>query len=144
MYRTPIPSKKDIKRNWYLLDATGLRLGRLATVAARILSGKAKVTYTPNMDSGDFLVIINAGEIKLSKKKKEQKLYRHHTGFPGGMRKQSLKDLFEKNPAEVIRRAVLGMIKQNKLKKEIKKRLKVYKGSEHRHTAKLEMLEIKK
>ena len=128
-------SKKEIERMWYLVDTKDKYLGRIASRIANILRGKHKVTFTPHLDSGDFVVVINASKINFSGKKMEQKTYRRHTGYPGGLKEKNLKDLFEQKPEEVLKRAVLGMIPNNKLKKEIRKRLKIYKNDKHKHGA---------
>jgi len=142
MYKTPSIKKKEIERKWYLIDASGLILGRMATKAALILRGKHKTNFTPQMDNGDFLVIINASKIKISGKKIEQKEYIHHTGYPGGLRRESLKNVLRERPEEVVRRAIKRMIPNNRLKKGIVKRLKIYKNDKHKHSQKLTKVDI--
>lgn len=130
-----------MKREWYLLDAQGMILGRLASSAATILRGKHKVEYTPNFDMGDFVVIINAKDIKFSGKKLEQKEYFHHTNYPGGLKCESLKKLLVTKPTEPLRRAISGMIPGNYFKTSQLKRLKIYSATQHKHTQKLIKLE---
>lgn len=132
---TKIYQTKDADRKWYLLDGRGMILGRLATVAADLLRGKGKATYTPNMDSGDNVVVINASKIKLSKdSKQETKIYWRHSGYPGGIKKETFKEAMEKHPEKVIKLAVKGMLQNNKLGSKQLTRLKVYEGNEHKHT----------
>ncbi len=137
MTRTYVAKKNEIERNWYLLDAKELALGRAATRAAVILRGKHKRNYTANVDLGDFVVIINAKLIKYSGKKIEQKEYTRHTGYPGGIRSISLKKLQIIDPTEPIRRAIMGMLPDNRLKPEQIKRIKIYADDKHQHTQKL-------
>lgn len=127
--RTFIPKK--IERKWHLIDARNKVLGRLATQIAVLISGKHKPIYTPNIDTGDYVVVINAENVKITGKKLEEKRYWHHTGYPGGIKSKTLKNLIEQNPAEVIIRAVKGMLPRNRLRKERLKRLKVFTGAEH-------------
>ena len=137
MIRTYTAKKLEIKRNWYLFDAKGLALGRVATRAAVILRGKHKKNYTPNVEMGDFVVIINAKLIKYSGKKIEQKKYFRHTGYPGGIRAISLEELKRVDPTKPIRRAIVGMLPDNRLKQEQIKRIKIYADDKHQHTQKL-------
>ena len=127
--------KEDVQRDWYLVDATGKTLGRLASEIAKILMGKHKPTYTPHVDNGDFVVVVNAEKIHVTGKKLEKKIYYWHTGYPGGLKSATLKELLRKKPAEVIRLAVRGMLPKNKLRDRRMKRLKVYAGPEHPHKA---------
>lgn len=133
--KTFVPKKGDIERKWWLIDADGKVLGRLATEAANLLRGKKKPDYVDFMDTGDFVIVINAEKIKLSGKKLEQKKYYSHSGFPGGIKETTLKDLMEKKPEEVIRKAVWGMLPKNKLNRVVYKKLKVYAGPDHPHDA---------
>ncbi|TSC90724.1 MAG: large subunit ribosomal protein L13 [Candidatus Berkelbacteria bacterium Licking1014_96] len=142
MTRTYTAKKSEIKRNWYLLDAKGLALGRVATRATIILRGKHKKNYTPNIEMGDFVVIINAKFIKYSGKKIEQKEYVRHTGYPGGIRSVSLKELKRVDPTAPIRRAIMGMLPDNRLKPEQIKRIKIYADDKHQHTQRLIKIEI--
>jgi len=127
--------KEDVQRDWYLVDATGKTLGRLASEIAKILMGKHKPTYTPHVDNGDFVVVVNAEKIHVTGKKLEKKIYYWHTGYPGGLKSATLKELLQKKPTEVIRLAVRGMLPKNKLRDRRMKRLKVYAGPEHPHKA---------
>lgn len=127
--------KEDVQRDWYLVDATGKTLGRLASEIAKILMGKHKPTYTPHVDGGDFVVVINAEKIHATGKKLNQKIYYKHTGYPGGLKETTLKEMLQKKPEEVIRLAVRGMLPKNKLRDRRMKRLKVYAGPEHPHKA---------
>lgn len=130
-------------RKWFLVDARGKTVGRLATEVARILSGKNNPDWTPFMDMGDHCVVINARHAKFSGSKNDQKLYRHHTLYPGGLREISVKEMFEKKPERIIELAVKGMLPKTKLGKAMAKKLKVYADAEHRHTAqKPETVEI--
>lgn len=133
--KTYIPREEEITRSWYLVDAKGKILGRLATKIAGLLSGKTKPVYTPSVDGGDFVVVINARHIRVTGKKEEGKIYYHHTGYPGGLKRQTFKELIEKKPEEVLRRAVKGMLPKNKLGRKMLKRLKVYPDATHPHTA---------
>ena len=134
---TYFPSGKGLaeSRKWFVVDAKGKTVGRLATEIARILSGKNNPAYTPFMDMGDHVVVINARHVVLSGSKTDQKMYRHHTLYPGGLREVSAKELLEKNPERVIELAVKGMLPKNKLGKAMGKKLKVYPDAEHPHTA---------
>ena len=126
--KTYQPKIKEIKRDWHLLDAKDKVLGRLATKAAQILMGKNKVTYSQHLDSGDYVVILNAGKVVLTGKKSTQKVYRSHSGYPGGFKEVSYAKLAKENPAKVIELAVAGMLPTNKLKEPRLKRLKVIVG----------------
>ncbi len=127
--------KEDVKRDWYLVDATGKTLGRLASEIAKILMGKNKPTYTPHVDSGDFVVVVNAEKVFTTGRKLEQKKYYRHTGYFGHLKETTLKEMLEKKPEEVIRLAVRGMLPKNKLRDRRMKRLKVYAGPEHPHSS---------
>ena len=127
--------KEDIKRNWYVIDAKEQILGRLASKVASILRGKHKPSFTPHLDMGDHVVIINADQIKISGKKAEQKTYIHHTGYPGGLKSERYNKIFKENPEKIIRRTVWGMLPHNRLGRKIIKKLKVYSASEHPHQA---------
>ncbi|RLE15489.1 50S ribosomal protein L13 [Candidatus Aerophobetes bacterium] len=133
--KTYIPKKEEIAKKWYLVDAKGKILGRLATRIARILSGKDKPIYTPHLDTGDFVVVINAREIKVTGKKEEEKIYYRHSGYPGGLKKETLRRLRERKPEEIIRRAVKGMLPKNKLGRKMLKKLKIYPDANHPHQA---------
>lgn len=125
----------DIDRKWYLIDAEGKILGRLATQIAKILRGKNKPTYTPSMDLGDYVVVINAEKIKVTGNKLKGKIYRYHTFYPGGLKSVRLETLLNKKPELVVKKAIQGMIPHNKLGRAMIKKLKIYKGSEHPHQA---------
>ena len=128
-------NKNDIKRKYHLIDAKGKILGRLAVQVALLLSGKRKADYTPNVDNGDFVVIVNAGKVATTGAKLEQKVYTHYTGYPSGLRTKNLKTLLRTRPTEVIRHAVKGMLPKNKLGSRMITRLKLYAGGEHPHKA---------
>lgn len=132
---THVVKAGDIERRWWVIDAEGQVLGRLATQVAVLLRGKDKPTFTPSMDVGDHVVIINAEKIKLTGEKREQKVYYSHSRYPGGLKVTSAERLFETKPEEVVRRAVKGMLPKNKLGRAVLKKLKVYKGPDHPHTA---------
>ena len=125
----------DIQRDWYILDATNKPLGRVATEAARLLRGKHKPIFTPHLDTGDFVIIINADKAVLTGNKLEQKKYYRHSGYPGGLKEMVYKDFMAKSPDKVMEKAVKGMLPHNRLGRAIYKKLKVYAGSEHPHLA---------
>jgi large subunit ribosomal protein L13 len=134
----------EAQREWFVVDATGHALGRLASQIAMVLRGKHKPTYTPNVDMGDFVVVLNSGAVKLTGTKADKKLYQHHTLFPGGIRTRMAKDVLANNPERAIYEAVWGMLPKGPLGRRIIKKLKLYKGAEHEHTAqKPRALEIK-
>jgi large subunit ribosomal protein L13 len=133
--RTFIPKKEDIEQNWWLVDADGKILGRLATEVADLLRGKKKPQFTPHLDTGDFVVVVNAEKIRVTGDKLEKKVYYSHSQYPGGLKEERLKDLLAKKPEEVIRKAVWGMIPKNKLGRRVYGKLKVYKGPDHPHQA---------
>lgn len=135
MDRTFVLKEKEIKRKTYLVDAKGKILGRLATRVAGLLIGKHKPEYTPFLDCGDQVVVINAAEIGFTGKKGEQKIYTHYTGYPGGIRAMALEDLLEERPTEVVRKAVSRMLPHTKLGRRILTHLRVYAGPEHRQSA---------
>jgi len=130
-----IPGEKEIDRKWHVVDADGRVLGRLATRVAKLLTGKEKPVYTPFMDSGDHVIIINAEKVRLTGKKLTDKLYRHHTGYPGGLREVSAGSLLAKNPEKLVREAVVGMLPKTKLGRAMAKKLKIYRGPQHPHAA---------
>ncbi len=133
--KTFMLKKEEVKRNWYLVDASGKTLGRLASKIAVLLMGKHKKDYTPHVDNGDFVVVINAEKIHVTGKKLEKKIYYKHTGYMGHLKETPLKDMLAKKPEEVIRLAVRGMLPKNRLRDRRMKRLKVYAGPEHPHQA---------
>lgn len=128
---TNILSAKDIKRSWHLVDVRDKVLGRIAVQISKVLSGKTKTNYVPYLDAGDFVVVINASQIKVTGKKLEQKQYVRHSGFPGGFKSETLSDLLGRTPQEVIRHAVWGMLPKNKLGRQMVKRLRVFPGEQH-------------
>ena len=125
----------EVEAKWYLIDAEGQTLGRLAVVIADILRGKNKVEYTPHVDTGDFVVVINAGKIKVTGKKETDKIYYHHTQYPGGLRSISFKDMMEKYPTRALEKAVKGMLQHNTLGAQQLTKLTIYEGAEHPHAA---------
>lgn len=133
--KTFVPKKDEIEKKWWLINAEGKILGRLATEVAVLLRGKKKPEYVDFLDSGDFVIIINAEKVKTTGKKLEQKKYYSHSGYPGGLKEKTLKEILEKKPEEVIKKAVWGMIPKNKLGRAVYKKLKVYRGPHHPHEA---------
>jgi len=125
----------EVKRQWYVVDARERVLGRLASEVALRLKGKHKPEYTPHVDTGDYIVVVNADKVKVTGNKEDQKLYQWHTGYPGGIKSRNLKAMREKSPQTVIEAAVKGMLPKNKLGREMISKLKVYAGDEHPHTA---------
>jgi large subunit ribosomal protein L13 len=125
--------KKDIKRAWHLVDAKGKILGRLASEIAQLLIGKDKITYTPNLDMGDYVVVTNASEVKITGRKRKQKLYQSHSGYPGGFKEVKFERLIKEQPAKVIEYAVSGMLPRNRLHKKRMRRLKVFSGGKHKY-----------
>ena len=134
-YKTVSANKATIEKEWYVVDATDQVLGRLSSVIARIIRGKNKTSFTPHVDCGDYVVVINAEKVKLTGKKLTDKKYLRHTGYPGGDRTTTPEELFKKNPASIIERAVKGMLPKNRLGSAMIKNLHVYAGSEHPHQA---------
>jgi len=126
---------REIEQSWYLVDAEGETLGRLATEIADVLRGKRKPAYTPHVDTGDFVVVVNAEKIRVTGNKLEQKIYYRHSGYPGGLRQRTLAEQLKRRPEEVIRKAVKGMLPKNRLAAAQLKKLKVYAGPEHPHEA---------
>ncbi len=133
--KTYNPKKEEIERKWWLIDAEGKVLGRLATEIAVLLRGKNKPSFAAHVDTGDFVVVINAEKVRVTGKKLEEKMYYHHSQYPGGLREQTLKEVLAKKPEEVIKKAVRGMIPKNTLGRAVIKKLKVYKGPAHPHEA---------
>ncbi|KTD64371.1 50S ribosomal protein L13 [Legionella spiritensis] len=125
----------EVKRDWFVIDASGKVLGRLATEIARRLRGKHKAEYTPHVDTGDYIVVTNAEKVTVTGRKFKEKMYHHHSGFPGGIKSVSFDKMQEKNPARIIELAVKGMLPKNPLGREMYRKLKVYAGSDHPHTA---------
>jgi large subunit ribosomal protein L13 len=133
--KTYVATPADREREWVLVDATGKTLGRLATQLADVLRGKRKPQYTPHCDVGDFIVVINAEKISVTGKKRSEKLYHRHSGYPGGIRTRTLNDMLERRPEEVIRLAVRGMLPRNRLARAQLTKLKIYAGPDHPHAA---------
>lgn len=135
--KTYQPKEKEIKRNWHLIDAKGKVLGRLSSEVSKLLIGKHKVSYSPHMDSGDYVVVTNISGIILTGKKEQQKLYRSHSGYPGGFKEVSFSKMFSEFPERVLQKSVLGMLPNNRLKSKRIKRLKIFKDSKHPYADKL-------
>ena len=127
--------KGEVPRNWYVVDAKGQVLGRLATRIAMVLRGKNKPTFTPHIDTGDFVIVVNAEQVQLTGRKLDQKIYYRHTGYMGGLKQVSARQLLAKKPIEVLRHAVRGMLPKNSLGRQLLKKLKIYAGGEHPHAA---------
>lgn len=132
---TRFTKKDEVERNWYIVDASDKVLGRLASRIATYLRGKHKPQFTPNVDTGDFIVVVNAEKIRLTGNKLEQKVYYHHTGYPGGIKAETAKSRIKRKPEQMIIDAVWGMLPKNRLGRKMIKKLKVYRGSEHPHHA---------
>tara|TARA_B100001996_G_scaffold85413_1_gene63040 strand:- start:201 stop:629 length:429 start_codon:yes stop_codon:yes gene_type:complete len=126
---------EDIRRDWYVVNASGKTLGRLATEIARRLRGKHKAEYTPHMDTGDYIVVINAKDVRVSGNKQKDKIYHHHTGYPGGIESINFEKLMQKKPERVIEKAVKGMLPKGPLGREMFRKLKVYADDQHQHAA---------
>ena len=135
MEKTYVTKAGDIEREWIVLDASGQTLGRLATRIATMLRGKHKPLYAPNLDTGDFVVVVNSGKIAVTGNRLDDKLYRRHTGYPGGLKAITLRRMLEIHPERVIRFAVKGMLPKNKLGRQMLKKLKIYADAEHPHAA---------
>jgi len=133
--RTHVPKKAEIERVWWVVDAAGLRLGRLSTAIAERLTGKHKPTYTPFLDTGDHVIVLNAEKVHLTGRKLQQKMYRRHTGYPGGLREISAESLMAKHPERLVEYAVRGMLPKGPLGRQMYRKLKVYRGSQHPHAA---------
>ena len=140
----PFMQKKEtVDRKWYIVDAEGKTLGRLATKVATVLRGKHKPTYTPHVDCGDYVIVINADKVVLTGNKLDDKMYYNHSGFPGGLRERNAKTMIEKYPEEMVERAIKGMLPHNRLGRAMGKKLFVYAGADHKHEAqKPEVMEI--
>lgn len=130
-----IPGDNEIDKKWYVVNAEGQVLGRLATRVARLLTGKDKPIYTPFLDTGDHVIVVNADKIRLTGRKLSDKIYRHHTGYPGGLREIAAGDLLAKNPEKLVREAIIGMLPKSKLGRAMRKKLKIYRGPQHPHQA---------
>lgn len=144
MKNSYMQKKEEVVRNWYVIDAEGISLGRLAAKVANVLRGKHKPTYTPNVDCGDFVVVVNASKVNLTGNKMTDKIYYDHSGYTGGLRERTAKEMIEKYPVEMVERAVKGMLPKTRLGRQMYKKLFVYEGSEHPHMAqKPEKMEVK-
>lgn len=135
MERTYVTKEENVQRDWYVVDASGETLGRLASKVARILRGKHKPIYSPSVDTGDYVVVVNAEKIHVTGRKLDQKVYHRHSGYPGGIKEISLREMSEQDPTWVIEHAVRGMLPRNRLSRKMVKKLKVYAGPEHPHRA---------
>ena len=135
MNKTSIPSIDSCNRQWYLVDAENQTLGRLATEVASVLRGKNKPDFTPHLDTGDFVVVVNAEKIRVTGKKAQQKLYRRHSGRPGGMKVETFNSLQNRLPERIVEKAIKGMLPHNALGRQLFRKLKVYKGADHPHAA---------
>ena len=145
MRTTPLAKTSDIKRKWYLIDATDISLGRLSTAVATILRGKNKPQYTPNVDTGDNVIIVNAGKLKLTGRKATDKIYYHHSDYRGGLKAVSAGQLLAENPVKLVELSVKGMLPKNTLGRQEFKKMHVYAGEDHKHEAqKPEKLDINK
>lgn len=135
MNKTPLPTQDTLAQKWYLIDAADQRLGRLAAEIARILRGKNKPTFTPHLDTGDFVIVVNAEKVSVTGRKRQQKLYRRHSGRPGGMKIETFDKLQARIPERIIEQAVKGMLPKNSLGRKLFTKLKVYAGPNHPHQA---------
>ncbi|MBQ2947132.1 MAG: 50S ribosomal protein L13 [Bacilli bacterium] len=135
MKNTYMQKKETVERNWYVIDAEGVNLGRLATRVADVLRGKHKPTFTPHIDCGDFVIVVNASKVNLTGNKLNDKIYYNHSGYTGGLRERTAKEMRENYPVEMIERAVKGMIPHTRLGRQVAKKLFVYEGAEHPHMA---------
>ena len=133
--KTYTPKAKDIERGWYLVNAEGKTLGRLASEIAKVLRGKHKPIYTPHLDCGDYVIVINADKVRVTGRKLDQKMYYRHSGYPGGLKSISLRNQLQKHPERVLEAAVRGMLPKNRLGRKMMRKLKVYAGNSHRHQA---------
>jgi len=133
--KTYVTKKEDVQREWYVVDAAGQTLGRLSTQVARILRGKHKPIYSPSVDAGDHVIVVNAEKIHVTGRKMDQKIYYRYSGYPGGLKEITLRNLLQRYPTRVIEHAVRGMLPKNRLGRRMFKKLKVYAGPNHPHTA---------
>ena len=133
--KTYMANPDKLEKKWYVVDASGVVLGRLASEVAKVLRGKNKPEFTPNVDTGDYVIIVNAEKVKVTGKKLDQKVYYHHSGYVGGMKETTLKEMLEKHPDRVVKLAVQGMLPKGPLGREMLKKLHVYTGPEHPHAA---------
>ncbi len=144
MKNSYMQKKEEVVRNWYVIDAEGISLGRLAAKVSNVLQGKHKPTYTPHVDCGDNVIVINAEKVNLTGNKLNDKMYYNHSGYTGGLRERTAKEMIEKYPVEMVERAVKGMLPKTRLGRQMYKKLFVYAGSEHPHAAQQpEVMEVK-
>ncbi|MDD7593238.1 MAG: 50S ribosomal protein L13 [Peptoniphilaceae bacterium] len=135
--KTTLAKPLEVERKWYVVDAEGQIVGRLAANIAAVLRGKHKPTFTPNVDTGDYVIVINAEKVVLTNDKEHKKMYKHHTGYVGGRRDISYQDMMEKHPERILERAIKGMLPHNTLGRQMFRKLKVYVGPEHKHAAQM-------
>lgn len=135
MKNTFMQRKEDVVRNWYVIDADGVSLGRLAAKVATVLRGKHKPTYTPHIDCGDFVIVVNASKVNLTGNKLDGKIYYNHSGYTGGLRERTAREMKEKYPVEMVERAIKGMLPHNRLGRQMSKKLFVYAEESHQHMA---------
>ena len=135
MRQTTMLKPAEVKKDWYIVDASGLTLGRLATKCAMVLKGKHKPTYTPNVDCGDYVIIVNAAKVTYTGDQENKKIYYHHSMFPGGLKQRTIGLMKREYPVELVKKAVKGMLPHNKLGDEMRRHLYVYEGAEHPHAA---------
>lgn len=133
--KTYVTKEEDVQREWYVIDASGQTLGRLAARVASVLRGKHKPVYSPSVDAGDFVIVVNAEKVHVTGRKLDQKMYYRHSGYPGGLKESTLRNLLQQHPTRVIEHAVRGMLPKNRLGRQVFRHLKVYAGSEHPHEA---------
>ena len=133
--RTRMANPSSVERRWHVIDANGQVVGRIATRAAKILMGKHRAVYTPFIDTGDHVVVVNAAQVKLTGRKEEQKIYRRHSGYEGGLREERAKDVRQRNPIRIVEEAIKGMLPKSKLGNAMYRKLKVYPGADHPHAA---------
>ena len=133
--KTFMQKKETVERKWYVIDAEGKNLGRVASEVAKLLMGKHKVTYTPHIDCGDYVIVVNASKVNLTGKKLTDKKYYNHSGYPGGLRERNAKEMLANYPEEMMERAIKGMLPKGRLGRAMAKKLFVYRGSEHKHEA---------
>ena len=142
--KTYVPGAADIQKKWYVVDATDMTLGRLASAVANVLRGKNKPIYTPHVDTGDYVIVVNADKVILTGKKLDQKIYYHHSGYAGGLKETKYRKLMAEKPEFAVRRAVVGMLPKGPLGRQMARKLKVYAGAEHEQAAqKPEVLDLK-
>ena len=137
MKNSYMQTKENVERNWYVIDAEGMSLGRLAAKVATVLRGKNKPTFTPHIDCGDYVIVVNASKVNLTGKKLDDKIYYNHSGYTGGLRERTAKEMRQDYPVEMVERAVKGMLPHNRLGRQMYKKLFVYAGEDHKHAAQM-------